>query len=360
MPESTMEMNPHTDRKGGTLWRNPELASFADQFAIILKAGIPALEGLSILAEDAPEGADKKLLAGMHEEMTFSGSLASAMEKAGVFPPYMISMTRIGEETGKTDEIMEQLDVHYRREESIRKSITNALIYPMIMAGMMIAVICVLLIRVLPVFRQVFAELGTEMTGLPYVLMQIGTALRSYAIVFVILLVIVLAAILLGIFTEKGREIRYKLGSRFSSVRESREEVAACRFASAMALTLKSGLHPEQCMDLAKELNEDPAFGEKLEKLDTDLKEGEDFAESLQKEGIFTGLFARMASLGSKAGALDSVMEEIAGLYRDAIDTRLNNRLAILEPLLVIALSLIVGAILLSVMFPLLGIMSSL
>ncbi len=113
-------------------------------------------------------------------------------------------------------------------------------------------------------------------------------------------------------------------------------------------------------MELVTALNEDPVFQKKIEACRTGLDEGKDLNEALLTSGIFSGVYARMVSIGSKTGSLDQVMDEIAELYQSEIDTRMNNLLAILEPTLVVLLSLIVGVILLSVMLPLMGIMSSL
>ena len=135
---------------------------------------------------------------------------------------------------------------------------------------------------------------------------------------------------------------------------------AACRFASGMALTLSSGLNPERSMELVSALNDDPLYQEKLESCRKKMDEGQDLSEALHETGMFAGIYARMASIGSITGSMDQVMDRIAELYQDEIDNRMNTALAVLEPTLVIALSLIVGVILLSVMLPLMGIMSSL
>ena len=125
-----------------------------------------------------------------------------------------------------------------------------------------------------------------------------------------------------------------------------------------MALTLSSGLNPDRSIELVRTLIDDPFFLRKLDVCTEKLTSGEELAPALFSSGIFTGMYARMTSIGSKTGAMDQVMNQIASLYQDEIDTRMNNALAILEPTLVVALSLIVGVILLSVMLPLMGIMS--
>ena len=341
----------------GKAFSSIELASFCGQVALILKSGISALEGLNIMLEDTFSPEEEPILKALIENMQETGSLYLALEETKLFPSYMIHMVQIGEETGTLDEVMAALQTHYERENAVRRSIQSAVTYPMLMTGMMAAVIIVLLVKVMPIFNQVFVQLGTEMTGFSRVLMDMGTAINRYSIVFIALLVLAAALILYGTKTQSGRNMCRGIGYKFGFSKAVYEELASCRFASGMALTLSSGLNPERSMELVDALNDDPFFQKKLNHCQQQLNEGKDLTDALAASGILTGMYARMASIGAKTGSMDQVMDTIASLYQDNID---NNILATLEPTLVILLSLIVGVILLSVMLPLMGIMSSL
>ena len=111
---------------------NLELSAFCGQIALILRSGISSMEGLTIMLEDADSAEEKKILEALLENMQESGSLYQAMETREIYPPYMLNMVRIGEETGTLDEVMAALQNHYEREDSIRKNIRNAVTYPMI------------------------------------------------------------------------------------------------------------------------------------------------------------------------------------------------------------------------------------
>ena len=338
---------------------NLELSSFCGQTALILKSGISALEGLTIMMEDAASSEEKEVLETLLANMQETGNLYQAMESTGLYPSYMLRMVQIGEETGTLDAVMDSLRIHYEREDSIRKGIRSAVTYPMIMVAMMAVVVIVLLVNVMPIFNQVFIQLGTEMTGISRTLMHVGNVINRYAVVFLLLLAVIVGLGLYGTRTVSGRRMFRRIGYRLGFTRKIHEELAACRFASGMALTLSSGLNPDRSMELVTSLNDDPVFQEKIDLCLKKVREGEDLSEALFHSGMFTGVYARMASIGSKTGTMDQVMEQIADLYQEDIDTRTNNLLAVLEPTLVAVLSLVVGVILLSVMLPLMGIMSS-
>lgn len=343
----------------GKPFSNMEVSSFCGQIALILKSGISSIEGITIMLEDASSADEKQILEAILDHIQETGSMYQALKGTGLFPSYLLHMVQIGEETGTLDEVMTALSEHYDREDSISKSIKNAVTYPLIMAGMMVVVIIVLLVKVMPIFNQVFIQLGTEMTGFSRTLMNLGNTINQYSIVFIIILVVIVGLVLYGTKTAGGKRTFRTLGYKFKFSRAIYEEIAACRFASGMALTLSSGLNPERSMELVTALNEDPGFQQKIDNCQTLVNEGSDLSDALHSSGIFTGMYARMASIGGKTGSMDQVMDQIAGLYQDDIDNRMNNALAVLEPTLVIALSLIVGIILLSVMLPLMGIMSS-
>lgn len=338
---------------------NTELSSFCGQIALILKSGISSIEGLTIMLEDASAKDERIILEALLSNIQETGSFYEALKSVKIYPSYMLHMVQIGEETGTLDEVMEALQNHYEREESIKKSIRNSITYPMIITAMMVIVIVVLLVKVMPIFNQVFIQLGSEMTGFSRMLMQIGTAINSYSVVLIAILAIIAMFILYGARTASGQKLFFNIGHKLRFTRIVYEEIAACRFASGMALTLSSGLNPQRSMELVNALNDDPVFQEKIDLCLKKIDEGTDLSQALFTSGMFTGVYARMVSIGSKTGAMDQVMDQVADLYQSDIDTRMNNILAVLEPALVIALSLIVGVILLSVMLPLMGIMSS-
>lgn len=339
---------------------NTELSAFCSQIAMILESGISVVEGITIMADDAVTAEEKVILNEILAGLIETGSFYQALEHSGLFPQYLLHMTDIGEQTGKLDEVMSALSDHYEREDNLSRSVQNAVTYPCIMVGMMVIVILVLIIKVMPIFNQVFIQLGTQMSGFSLGLMNIGSTISRYSVLLIAVLVLILMLILYLTRTSAGRRLLLKIGYKLPGSHAIYEGMAACRFADGISLTLSSGLNPDHSMELVSALTDDPVFLKKLDVCKDEIAKGRDLTEALFTAHIFNGMYARMASIGSRTGSLDKVMAKIAGQYEQDIDTRLSNILAVLEPTLVIILSLIVGIILLSVMLPLMGIMSSL
>lgn len=342
------------------LLSNTELASFSTQFSEILKAGISPGEGISIMLEDSSSTEEKEILTTMQDTLNTTGIFSMALEDAKVFPDYMLNMVRLGEQAGRLDEVMESLSLHYEREANLASAIKSAVTYPCIMIGMMILVVLVLVTKVLPVFNQVFAQFGTNMSGLPKALMSVGIALNHYAVIFVAILAALILLFLYFFKTESGRNNASRIFSGFGPTQAFYHKNAACRFASGMALTLKSGLTPEEGLKISGNLICNPAFESKIQQCSLLLDEGKPFSEALAKSGIFTGIHARMLLVGDRTGSVDDAMQKIASQYEEELDDSIANAISIIEPTLVAVLSIIVGLILLSVMMPLMGILSQL
>lgn len=338
---------------------NNEITYFCGQMAMILKAGISSMEGVSMLAEDADSEEGRTILKGICSVLEEGGSLHLALERAQVFPKYLLDMTEIGEQSGRLDEVMEALAAYYEREEAISKSIKNAVTYPLIMIGMMVAVILVLIIKVMPIFEQVYIQLGSEMSGFGGSMLALGGVLSRYSIAFLLLLAILTGCALYFTKSKKGRASLKAFASGFVLTRSLYDKIAASRFAGGMALCLSSGLDMDESLEMVSRLVDNDRLHAKITGCQEKIASGMGFSEAMGQSGLFTGVYAGMVSVGVKTGATDEVMKKIALQYEDAADQSIQKSLSVIEPTLVAVLSVIVGLILLSVMLPLMGIMSA-
>ena len=329
-----------------------ELSAFCSQIAMILKSGISLSEGLDIMYNDINDSEGRAILKLLRDEVEMGATLHIALDKAGNFPDYLVNMVEIGEASGRLDNVMESLTQYYEREEAISRTIRNAVSYPMVMIAMMLVVITILVVRVMPVFNEVYQGLGAQMTGFSLAVMNLGQALARHS-----LLVVGVVAILVVLFIAFRRKIiSWIKGSIF---RNLYAKIASGKFASAMSIMLASGLDTDKSLEMVHKLVDTPSIQEKIAQCQRKIAEGENFADALVQVEMFSGVYARMVSVAFKTGQVDTVMEKLAARYEEETNTRLNNMISIIEPTLVAILSVIVGAVLLSVMLPLMGIMAA-
>jgi type IV pilus assembly protein PilC len=263
----------------------------------------------------------------------------------------MVHMIDLGEQTGRLEEVLKSLTAYYEREASIRAGIKHAVAYPLVMTFMMIIVLIVLISKVLPVFSQIYTELGSGLTGFAQVLMNISTVLNRYMIVLIIIFAVLLVAAVVLYATGIWRTLFQGKGIAMS--------IAASRFANCMYLALASGLDTDQGLNLASELVNNPYMHDRIARCQDHIRHGEGFSEAVLNSGIFSKTFSSWISIGYKTGGMDDVMQRIGKAYEDDTEERLEHFISVLEPTLVIILSLFIGLILISFLLPLLGIMSS-
>lgn len=337
---------------------NEEIAWFCKSLALLLGAGINLGDGLFLLAEDG--GACKELLETMGQKADAGAVLSQSMEESGCFPVYVTGMVKVGERTGRLEEALLALAGYYEEQERMSVQIKNALTYPSMLMLLMIVVIGVLLVRVLPVFDEVYASLGGRLTGVAGGLLQLGKVLDAA----MPLLCVILAAAAVFLFLFAGNEAfrnkvifwwRIQYGDKGVS-----KKMNDAHFAQALSMGLQSGLPVEEAVELAGDiLREIPEAAKRCEACVDGLANGEGLAEVLKKNDVLPVSFCRMLDLGFKSGRGDSVMVEIAERLSYEASQALEQKISQVEPVMVMTASVLVGMILMSVMLPLMNIMTA-
>lgn len=192
--------------KGHKMLSNSEVAVFCEQSGMILESGLSMLEGISIMEEDVePHNTKyKKMYEDMRMCLEETGIFHEALTKTGLFPSYVIQMTKIGEETGNLDVVMKGLAAYYEREENTMQDIKSAISYPLMILCMLLAIMLVMVVKVVPVFNQVYEQLGTQITGPGAVLLKAGEALKQYWIIPTVLLCVFAVGVWWLLKTTKG------------------------------------------------------------------------------------------------------------------------------------------------------------
>ena len=328
-----------------------EISTFCQQIGMIVKAGLPTYYGISILRDEASDDFTKEFLNQIYEPMESGVTLGEALANTEAFPEYMVDMIRLGEETGRLEEVLDSLSSYYERESAIKAGIRHAVTYPLIMTVMMLVVIVVIITQVVPVFSQIYEQLGSSLSGTALMLMNISNFLNRNMLG---LIGIVLAV-------SVGAYIFFKTptGKVMFQGRSLSMSIAASRFANCMYLALSSGLDTDRSLEMAEKLIDNPYMLKKISDCKKHIKNGEPFIKSLLLSGIFSKVYSSMMTIGFKTGAMDDIMQKISIAYEDETDEKLRHFIALLEPTLIVILSFFIGLILISFLLPLLGIMSS-
>ena len=320
---------------------------------LALQAGISIAEGVEMYGEEESDSYRKERIGVIAGELGIGEQLSVALRKSEAFPDYMVDMIEVGEKTGKLDDTLLSLSRYYDRQEMIAKSIRGATTYPVMLLCVLLLVLVVFVVRILPIFYDVYRQLGAEMSGVATVALNFGNWLSAFwvPIVIVLAVVIILAVILRSKLKAALRKIF--MGGKLGA------SMQGARFASILSMTLTSGMDADEALTMAARLADDAGMREKITTAAKRAETGMSLAQCVADVGIFSMLYNRMLAIGVRTGSADTVMEEIARRTGDEANDRLEMFVGKIEPTLVIIMSLLIGLLLLSVMLPLAGIMSA-
>ena len=339
---------------------NLESADLCRELALLLHSGVSAGDGLYLMAEEEKDPRLHALLAGLAGDIDRGDYLYQAFQQAGCFPAYITGLLRVGEEVGRTEETLNALSEYYENREKTRRQVISSLTYPAILLMLMLIVIIVLLSKVLPVFNEIYMSLGGQLTGIAGGLLLLGQILnRAMPLLCVLLGVILAAAALLYLHRGiRGRVTgfwRRKWGDRGIA-----RKMNNARFAQALSMGFSSGMVLEDAVEMAAALLQDcPDAQARCQKCRDQLLEGADLAEALGRNHLLPLSACRLLTLGMRSGSGDSIIVEIARRMQEDAQQALDSAVGKVEPALVLVTSGLVGVILLSVMLPLMNIMTA-
>lgn len=326
-----------------------ELSVLCWQLGQLCRAGMSWSDSAALLAEDAPTPRSRALLAGLRDALAAGVPLDRALAEAGS-SPYLLRMVSIGLAAGRAEQVLEALSGYYRRQSATGEALRRAVTYPAVMAALIALVFLVLVRRVLPVLTQVFAQVGGGASPMAAALLRFG-GLGRWAAVALAVLLLAGAAVLLLFFRGSG--------GRALCPGATGAALARGQFASAMALMLQSGLPLDEAIDRTAELLERTPLQTQVGTCRAQMLSGVPFPRAVEDAGLLTGLQAGLLSAGFRSGASDAAMTEVAARCQAEGEKLLTRLLSRFEYALVIVLCAAVGLVLLSVMLPLLGVLSA-
>lgn len=339
--------------------KDNELSVFSGQLAMILHSGISLLEGISILKEDAANKEEQEILHLLYESLDQTGDFAQSLRDSGYFPDYFLKMVEIGEKSGTLEEVLDSLSDYYSRQDSLFCNIRDALTYPLVLLCMLTAVLAVLITQVMPVFAEVFEQLGIAMSGTASAVFHLGGMLQKSAAILLILVIAAALFIVYAVRSSKGRTLLLCILRKIPFSKTVLTKIAVSRFAHALSIALHSGFDLTESFALAASLTDKELFEKSLTQAEMLLEEGSDLSDALKESAVFSGLDARMVSIGFRTGTADTALMQISNSSQKEAEEFIQKAVGAIEPTLTAFLSVLTGIILVSVMLPLLSVMAN-
>lgn len=337
-----------------------EKSIFCHEIAIILSSGMSIQEGLEIIYPELFEHSLKEVTKQLLDDYLTYGTFYEAVKKSECFDTYMEEMVQIGEESGNLDDVMHHLSLYYERNDHMISQLKDAFTYPMILMGMMIIVIGIFVIKILPIFHNVLLSLGTTLS--PFALQMMSFSKIFAIISFIVLCVIAVLLLIFYGYNKKHPDssLQDVVLARFFATKKLYLHVTMANVTYALSLFLSSGYPMEEAVHYLPEFIKHPKVKEKMIEIVKDVEAGTSFEDAIKERSLYEGVYANLLQIGFRSGRQDEVMKKLVELYEKDVSSSISAFLNIIEPSIVALLSFVVGIILLSVMLPLMSIMSSL
>ena len=336
------------------------LPVFCRELYQLVRSGVPLTDGLAMLRDDETDADTKAWLEALCRSMEEGMPLSSALRETGAFPAYMTDMVALAEETGRLEDVLLSLQRHYDRQLRMAADIRGAVAVPAALFAVMVAVVILLVTQVLPVFDRTFAQLGVHMGAIAAGMMDAGAALaKAGTWLGAALAVIAAAALAVGLVPALRERFTVWFRRNFGG-RGVLGQMASARFASSMSMAVSSGLSMEESVELSAKLcGGAREIDEKTESCRKEIVDGGSPADALASSGLFSGRDCRLLKLAEQTGSLPDTLEDLAQRQEEESLRRLDRAVGAIEPVIVVITSVLAGVILLSVMLPLMGLLST-
>ena len=326
---------------------------FTRQIYTLLKAGVPIMRALAGLQESSMNPAMKTVLGQIRESLDAGRELSMSLARhPKVFTPFYLSMVRVGEMTGRLEEIFLRLFDHMEFERFMREQVKSALRYPsFVMIAMGIAMF-VVNIWVIPAFAKVFQGFGAELPILTRVLIATSNFMVAWWHAMIGGLVAVAFAFRAWTHTESGRYKWDEIKLRIPIAGKIVQKATLARFARSFALATRSGVPIIQAMTTVSLTVDNAYIADKVERMRDNVERGESVLRAAITAGAFTPVVLQMIAVGEESGSLDEMMEEIAGMYQSEVEYELKTLAQQIEPIMIVMLGVMVLILALGIFLP--------
>ncbi len=338
-----------------------ELTTFCRQFSIMQNAGISILDCLDILRNQAYSSYFRKLLQVVYEDVKSGLLLSAALDKhKKVFPHFFRSMVRVGELSGKFELVFSSLADYYESDRAIKNKVRGALSYPVMLLTMTVGIVLLMMLWVIPTFREAMIRMNVEITGLTKAVYDMSDFMLNY---WQIILAAIVTAVLILVFigrTKSGAFFYDKLVMHIPLVRTVQRNLFTARFARAFGLLLASGMDLNNAMDAVEVIISNRYLKQKFHEAAFQVRQGMSLTVAFETYKLFPQMMLQMVTIGERTGNLDDALLRSCVFFDNQVETSLNSLTSKLQPIMLVIMGVVVGTLFISVYAPMLTIMTNL
>ncbi len=337
-----------------------ELSMFCSQFSIMLSAGMPVLDCLEAIKSQPFSAFFKNILQVIYDDVKSGVVLSEAVNKHNkVFPNFFCNMIYVGEASGKLEDVFLSLSDYYEKDTAIKKKTKSALSYPIMLGVMTVGILILMLLFVVPTFRDALSSLNVELNGLTTAIYAVSDFMIDDWFYIFLALVLIVVGFIVALKTERGAYFFDKLKLKIPVIKTVQTNLITARFARSFALMITSGMDIVESLDAVEIVIGNRDAEERFRQAAYEVKHGSKLAEAFQKYNLFPQVMIQMLTVGERTASLDKILRRSCDYFDEQVDTSLSSLTSKILPIMLLLLGVIVGGMFVAVYSPMISIMQN-
>jgi type IV pilus assembly protein PilC len=330
-----------------------DLVMFTRQLATMVDAGLAMVQSLQALADQTTNKVMRDVIKDVCTRVEGGDSFSEALSKhPKVFNRLFICMVAAGEKGGLLAEILSRLATYLENTARLRRKVKSSMMYPVVVTVVAIGITIFLLVKVVPVFGDIFSSFGAKLPAPTQALITVSNAVRHYLILIIMGMGAAVYGWLYFLKTKQGREFWDAKRIKLPVFGHIAHKICLARFTRTFASLIRSGVPILEVMNIVSNTCGNVVMEKAIKTAAGDIERGESISTALAKHPVFPSMILRMLSAGEQTGKIDSMMERISDFLDEEIETILSGLTALIEPMLIVFLGVVVGSIVICMFLP--------
>lgn len=332
---------------------------FNQQFVTLIRAGLPILKSLDLLADRLTDPKLSKYIQGVRQEVKNGALLSDAFARQNVFPAIYVTSVLAGERSGALPDVLDRYIGYQKLTLSVRRKLISSLLYPAMLVLMAFGLIVFLVTYVVPNFARLYSDLGAELPFATQFLIALGTTAKGYVVGGFVALVLAIVAFRFWMRTPAGHLVVDRFLLRVPLAGEVWLKYQVAQFSRMLGTLLMGGIPLMQALNTASESLGTPVLKNVLLQATKLVREGQSLSGSLRTANVFPSLSLDMIEVGESTGALPAMLTSVAEFYEEDVSSRVTALLSLIEPIIMVIMAIFVGFILISLYLPIFSLADS-
>lgn len=330
-----------------------DLAIFCRQFYTMLNAGVSITNAISILSNELPNKKLREILSDIEDDVKKGETLSESMARhKKYFPQLLISMVESGEISGNIDEMMLRMSVHFEKEYKLNNKVKSAMTYPSVLSVVAIGAVMFIMTFVMPTFVDMFEEEGITLPMITRAMLGASKFLSNNLIFILIFLAILIVAFNAYKKTPNGIVVMSKLKLTLPVLGTLNKKIIVSRFTRTLSTLLSAGVSLVHALPTVAGVLENKVAEDAILKIRERVVRGDGLSSPIRENDIFPKMLSSMIKIGEESGSLDDILNKTADFYDDEVEQAIQTATSLIEPLLIVVMGVVIGAMIISIMLP--------